>query len=146
MDFYHLKSILRYDHPQKCSKINEILRASSPHGYQALVFYGSGLISRSFTLIRAVEKSGFFFIFIFSPLFLDSPTPKPLPYDFSIIFLAFQTSFGVLKKKFSICSTLTYTKIPISTEIHRFQISPLNLGPIVSPSHFDLQHTARKLA
>ena len=97
MDFYHLKSILRYDHPQKCSKINEILRASSPHGYQALVFYGSGLISRSFTLIRAVEISGFFFVFIFSPLFPDSPTPKPLPYDFSIIFRAFQTSFGVLK-------------------------------------------------
>ena len=73
MDFYRLKSILRYDHPQKCSKINEILRASSPHGYQALVFYGSGLISRSFTLIRAVEITGFFFSFIFSPLFPRFP-------------------------------------------------------------------------
>ena len=116
MDFYHLKSILRYDHPQKCSKINEILRASSPHGYQALVFYGSGLISRSFTLIRAVEISGFFFIFIFSPLFLDSPTPKPLPYDFSIIFLAFQTSFGVLKKK---NFDLLNTHIHKNTDIYR---------------------------
>ena len=73
MDFYHLKSILRYDHPQKCSKINEILRASSPHGYQALVFYGSGLISRSFTLIRAVEIAGFFFYFHFFATFSRFP-------------------------------------------------------------------------
>lgn len=73
MDFYHLKSILRYDHPQKCSKINEILRASSPHGYQALVFYGSGLISRSFTLIRAVEISGFLFHFHFFATFSRFP-------------------------------------------------------------------------
>ena len=73
MDFYRLKSILRYDHPQKCSKINEILRASSPHGYQALVFYGSGLISRSFTLIRAVEIAGFFFYFHFFATFSRFP-------------------------------------------------------------------------
>ena len=73
MDFYHLKSILRYDHPQKCSKINEILRASSPHGYQALVFYGSGLISRSFTLIRAVENLGIFFYFHFLATFSRFP-------------------------------------------------------------------------
>lgn len=73
MDFYHLKSILRYDHPQKCSKINEILRASSPHGYQALVFYGSGLISRSFTLIRAVENLRGFFYFHFFATFSRFP-------------------------------------------------------------------------
>ena len=79
MDFCHLKSILRYDHPQKCSNINEILRASSPHEYQALVFYGSGHFVDSFMPIRAVEISEFFLVFLFSPLFLDSPPPKPLP-------------------------------------------------------------------
>ena len=52
-------------------------------------------------LIRALEKSGIFFIFHFSPLSFDSPALKPLPQGFPTIFLAFQTFFGVLKKKFA---------------------------------------------
>ena len=51
-------------------------------------------------LIRALEKSGIFFIFHFSPLSFDSPALKPLPQGFPTIFLAFQTFFGVLKKNF----------------------------------------------
>ena len=116
MDFYHLKSILRYDHPQKCSKINEILRASSPHGYQALVFYGSGLISRSFTLIRAVEISGFFFYFHFFATFSRFPHSETTSIRLFHHFSSISDLFWRFEKKIF---DLLNTHIHKNTDIYR---------------------------
>ena len=116
MDFYHLKSILRYDHPQKCSKINEILRASSPHGYQALVFYGSGLISRSFTLIRAVEIAGFFFYFHFFATFSRFPHSETTSIRLFHHFSSISDLFWRFEKKIF---DLLDTHIHKNTDIYR---------------------------
>lgn len=116
MDFYHLKSILRYDHPQKCSKINEILRASSPHGYQALVFYGSGLISRSFTLIRAVEIAGFFFYFHFFATFSRFPHSETTSIRLFHHFSSISDLFWRFEKNFL---DLLDTHIHKNTDIYR---------------------------
>lgn len=116
MDFYHLKSILRYDHPQKCSKINEILRASSPHGYQALVFYGSGLISRSFTLIRAVENLRGFFYFHFFATFSRFPHSETTSIRLFHHFSSISDLFWRFEKKIF---DLLNTHIHKNTDIYR---------------------------
>ena len=50
--------------------------------------------------IRAVEISNFFFIFLFSPPYLDFPPPKPLPSTPQSFFPPFKTFFGTWKKFF----------------------------------------------
>ena len=50
--------------------------------------------------IRAVEISNFFFIFLFSPPYLDFPPPKPLPSTPQSFFPPFKTFFGTWKKIF----------------------------------------------
>ena len=74
--FHRLFCILWYEDFQKCSKCSETLRASRTLGKRTFVFPGSGLISRSFMLIRALEIVGNLGIFHFSPFSFDSPTPE----------------------------------------------------------------------
>ena len=107
MDFCHLKSILRYDHPQKCSNINEILRASSPHGYQALAFYGSGHFVDSFMPIRAVEISEFFFSFSFFATFSRFPPSETTSIGLRIIFSTFLDLFWNFEKNSSMLDSNT---------------------------------------
>ena len=101
MDFHRFKSILRYE----AMKFWEICKSDDAFTVTTFGAGGQKVLSdwqiwRSFMPIRAVEISNFFFIFLFSPPYLDFPPPKPLPSTPQSFFPPFKTFFGTWKNFF----------------------------------------------